>query len=135
MNNSAGLHLIMDVYVRDASILNQEHLTKMFEELAVILDMTIIMGPNFLKVPVNPEALEESTRTGKFLDCGGTTGFCVISTSHMSAHCWELESFASIDVFSCKTFDHERAEAFIVDRLGCVAVSKNIVHRTKPARN
>ena len=134
MNNSAGLHLIMDVYVNDSSVLNSRNLTSMFRELANILDMTIIMGPEFKEVPVDAAILEESKQTGRFLDCGGVTGFCVISTSHMSAHCWELESFASIDIFSCKNFDSEKAEAYIIEKLGCTHVSKTVVKRTKPEK-
>lgn len=132
MKNSAGLHLIMDVYVSDSDVFEPEYLSEMFKELASILDMTIIMGPNFLEVPVDPAILAESERTGKFMDEGGCTGFCVISTSHCSIHTWPLKKFASLDIFSCKEFDSDKAEEFIVTKLKCTSVSKHVVNRSKP---
>ena len=45
----------------------------------------------------------------------GITGFVVIAESHISIHTFELKNYAFIDLFSCKPFDTEYAEKFLVE--------------------
>lgn len=132
MSNSAGLHVIMDVYVEDSSVFSATKLTEMFTKLVDVLDMKILKGPDFIEVPVDPEILKKSKETGIFADEGGITGTCIISTSHLSIHAWPLQNFASIDLFSCKNFDSNKAMSFVEEFLGCNAMSTHVVHRSKP---
>ena len=114
MKHGAGLHIILDGYVRDPSVFNAPALKNAFEKLAEALEMKIIMGPDFLEVELDPTKLQSET----FQDEGGITGMCVISTSHMSIHCWPIRKCFSMDVFSCKDFDADKAKNIIWDLLG-----------------
>lgn len=106
-----GLHLIVDGNTKDPSLFAQENLKQMFEELVAALDMQLIHGPIFQEVE-----LDASKLTGdKFQDEGGVSGYAMISTSHMSIHCWPLRQTFMADLFSCKMFDHDKAMA-IIDR-------------------
>jgi S-adenosylmethionine decarboxylase len=114
MKHNAGLHIILDGYVRDPSVFNAPALKNAFEKLAEALEMKIIMGPDFLEVELDPTKLQSDT----FQDEGGITGMCVISTSHMSIHCWPIRKCFSMDVFSCKDFDGDKAKEIIWNLLG-----------------
>jgi S-adenosylmethionine decarboxylase len=130
MQNDAGLHFIFDGYVKDANVFNSEKLTMMFTRLAEALEMKIIMGPTFLEVELDPSKLESSV----FNDEGGITGMCVISTSHMSIHCWPLRKCFSMDVFSCKSFDASKAKKLVQDFLDIDDVTVIAVNRFFPRR-
>lgn len=132
MSESAGTHLLMDGYVADSAVFEAGRLTALFQELVGVLDMTILKGPDFIEVPVDPEVLERVKLTGKFEDEGGITGTCIISTSHMSIHCWPLQRFFSLDVFSCKDFDAPKARDLIRNRLRVGPVETRIIQRVKP---
>jgi S-adenosylmethionine decarboxylase len=130
MKNDAGLHLIFDGYVKDASVFNSEKLTEIFKRLADALEMQIILGPEFLEVELDPTKLQSDV----FQDEGGITGMCVISTSHMSIHCWPLRKCFSMDVFSCKTFDADKAKSLVESLLDVEKMSTVSVNRFFPAR-
>jgi S-adenosylmethionine decarboxylase len=123
MSKSAGLHVILDGYVSDSVVFNSDSLKNIFEKLAESLEMKIIMGPDFLEVELDPTKLQSDV----FQDEGGITGMCVISTSHMSIHCWPIRKCFSIDVFSCKDFDSVKAVKIIKDLLGVEAYNLNVV--------
>lgn len=128
--NSAGRHLIIDGYVKDPAVFTAERLTTLFQDLARSLEMTIIQGPTFLEVELDPSKLESAV----FQDEGGITGSCIISTSHMALHAWPLRRFFSMDVFSCKEFDTGRAMNVIAESLGLASVNVLNIDRTKPAK-
>ncbi len=131
---SAGRHLILDGYVNDPGVFTRDNLTRIFAQLVTLLEMTVILGPEFVEVPVDPAVLKRVQETGKFEDEGGITGFAVISTSHMALHAWPLQGFFSMDVFSCKEFDARAAEAFLTRELGIDQKHLNVtsLHRIKP---
>lgn len=124
----AGLHVILDGYVSDSVVFNSDSLKNIFEKLAESLEMKIIMGPDFLEVELDPTKLQSDV----FQDEGGITGMCVISTSHMSIHCWPIRKCFSIDVFSCKDFDSVKAVKIIKDLLGVETYNLNVVERFFP---
>jgi len=128
MKNSAGIHVILDGFVNDPAAFNSVDLTAIFKKLAESLEMKIIMGPDFLEVPLDASKLQSDI----FQDEGGITGMCVISTSHMSIHCWPIRKCFSMDVFSCKDFDSDKAKKIIWDLLGVVAGDCTVVNRTFP---
>ena len=129
MKHGAGLHIILDGYVKDSSVFNAPTLKNAFQRLAEELEMKIIMGPDFLEVELDPTKLQSDV----FQDEGGITGMCVISTSHMSIHCWPIRKCFSMDVFSCKDFDGDKAKEIIWQLLGVetgnvVAVNRYFPH-------
>ena len=130
MKNDAGLHLIFDGYVKDSKVFSTEKLTEVFERLAKTLDMKIIMGPSFLTVELDADKLKSDT----FQDEGGITGMCVISTSHMSIHCWPLRKCFSMDVFSCKQFSAGAAKRLVGEMLSIETVTVRTVERFFPLK-
>jgi S-adenosylmethionine/arginine decarboxylase-like enzyme len=130
MKNSAGLHLILDGYVSDSAVFNRDALRDLFVQLAAALEMKIIMGPEFLEVELDPSKLQSDV----FQDEGGITGMCVISTSHMSIHCWPIRKCFSMDVFSCKNFSATTAVSLIKDKLGVTEATIFDVDRYFPTR-
>jgi S-adenosylmethionine decarboxylase len=131
MKHSAGVHIILDGFVKDPSVFNSDDLTSTFKKLAEALEMNIIMGPDFLEVPLDPTKLQSDV----FQDEGGITGMCVISTSHMSIHCWPIRKCFSMDVFSCKDFDSDKAKQIIWDLLGVESGDYMVVNRTFPDKS
>jgi S-adenosylmethionine/arginine decarboxylase-like enzyme len=123
----------MDAYVHDEKSFYVENLTLLFHELVGALGMKMLREPEFVEVPIDREKFEYSKLTGDFKDSGGTTGFALISTSHLSMHCWPLEKFISIDVFSCKPFDADQAVHIIERILNVSRAEKIIIQRKKPA--
>jgi S-adenosylmethionine/arginine decarboxylase-like enzyme len=113
MNIIDGLHLIVDGNVSDPALFSEENLDAMFKELVAELRMDLIYGPIFKQVEVDPAKL-----TGdKFRDEGGVSAYAMISTSHISMHCWPLRRTFMGDIFSCTTFSHELAMNVIESHL------------------
>lgn len=59
----------------------------------------------------------------------GITGFVVIAESHISVHTFERKNYAFIDLFSCKPFDHEYAEKFLIDAFESKKPTVNVLMR------
>jgi S-adenosylmethionine decarboxylase len=109
-----GLHLVVDGTVQDPIVFSEHHLRELFLAMARTLDMRIIDGPRFKEIPVDPAKMDGEG----FRDEGGISAYAMISTSHMSIHCWPLRGVFMLDVFSCKPFDDEKALALLKKMLG-----------------
>lgn len=131
-SKSAGLHLTMDGYVGDPAVFSKEKIEELFTKLTEALSMKMLGSPVIYEVPVDPEVLERCQRTGVFEDEGGITGVAVISTSHMSIHCWPLQKFFSLDAFSCKDFDSKVAISLIREFLGTSSDNISVMSRFRP---
>jgi S-adenosylmethionine decarboxylase len=130
---SAGVHVTVDAFVSDPDkVFKETHLQTLFTSLVSALDMKILHGPEFIEVPVDPEILRKSQESKEFLDEGGITGMCVISKSHIAIHCWPLQRFFSMDVFSCGDYDPEVALKIIRTHMGVQNESTHIINRRKP---
>jgi S-adenosylmethionine/arginine decarboxylase-like enzyme len=134
MNKSAGLHIIMDAYVKDSSVFTEAGLTTLFAKIVAALEMKPLDKAVFYEVDVDPAVLERVKLTGNFEDEGGITGVQVISTSHLALHAWPLQNFFSLDAFSCKAFDAGLAINIIRETLGVLADETRVVARTKPEK-
>jgi S-adenosylmethionine/arginine decarboxylase-like enzyme len=126
--NTSGWHLILEALVEDPSLLKDEQaLTRVMTDLVGVLRMKPLAPPRCWQVPLD-EGLLASEQ-----DEGGITGFCVITTSHISIHTWPLRRRFSMDVFSCRPFDEGAALQFIADRLRVSAMNATWVERTWPS--
>ena len=71
----------------------------------------------------------------KWLDPGATidgiSGFVMIAESHISVHTFPEKDYVFIDVFSCKSFDVEKAAKLLVNAFGAKKYTKNVVTRGK----
>lgn len=110
----AGWHLLYDGHVEPekANLLNdQEYLRKFLAEMVEFLGMKMLVEPVVKAVQLEPGKLWSPD------DEGGVTGFCVITTSHISIHTWPIRERFSLDVFSCTAFNRELVEDFVKERL------------------
>jgi len=130
--SSAGLHLIVDGYVEDPSVFTRETIEALLAQIVSALDMKALDLPHVYEVPVDPEVLRRVQETGKFEDEGGITAICVISTSHLSIHCWPLQKFFSLDAFSCKNFNADLAYSIIKEMLRVEKANVTVVQRRRP---
>ncbi len=131
--DSAGLHIVMDAVVVDPAVFTRERLTFLFEKVVAALGMKPLDKVQVYEVPVDPAVLERVRRTGTFEDEGGISTIQVISTSHLSLHAWPLQSFFSLDAFSCKDFNAELALSIIRETLGVKSESTTVLRRRKPS--
>lgn len=100
-NEINGSLLVLDGSTTDPECFNEANLQAWMLETAKALEMDIILGPVFKDVELDPSKLTGDV----FQDEGGISGFCMISTSHISIHCWPLRKHFLADVFSCRPFD------------------------------
>lgn len=109
----------------------------------MLVDLIEILGMRLLGEPHMYEVETEIAKLGvePFEDEGGVTGVCVLSTSHCSIHTWPLRPFFVMDVYSCRDFDANAVEAFLVERLGAydlqvtdVSAALDYRFADKPAR-
>jgi S-adenosylmethionine decarboxylase len=108
-NIICGLHLLVDGQVEDIKVFAEKNLNKLIIKLAEKLEMSIIFGPVMKTVRLDPSKLTGDV----FQDEGGSSAFCMISTSHISIHVWPLRKAFLMDVFSCRNFDKVIAEETI----------------------
>lgn len=127
--NYAGWHLTYD------AIVNPEHVSNLADpvflenalsDLVKLLEMEPLDRPHMYRVELDPSKLETEE------DEGGVTGTLVISTSHVSIHTWPMRERFSMDVYSCKKYDHHRVEAFLWDRFNVKRRSTHWLTRVWP---
>ena len=94
------MHLIIDGFGGDAGMMwDAERLRNFLYEYPENLGMTRI---------TEPEVLEYH---GAKPNDSGISGFVIIAESHISVHTFPHRDYVNIDLFSCKSFDHEQAVA------------------------
>lgn len=93
-------HIIIDLEKVDPIILNDEEGLKGFlVSLTKDIDMSVLYGPIVVSgIPENP----------------GLSGFVIIDYSHISIHTFTKNNEAQVDIFSCKTFDTEKAKEAVL---------------------
>jgi S-adenosylmethionine decarboxylase len=128
---SAGVHVTIDAFVKDPSVFNEETIFPLFDDLVKVLGSKVLAGPYFYEVPLDPEILQKSQEIGEFRDEGGVTAFCVITKSHISIHCWPLQSFFSMDIFSCGEYEPDNVVTIVTRRLRVKSAGITIIRRKK----
>ena len=122
-----GTHLIIDGSVKNTDVFSNKNIRLMIKKLVKSLGMQIIYGPVFKVVELDPSKLDYQ----KFADTGGTSAFCMISTSHLSIHVWPLTKTFQADIFSCKTFDTDKALCVVEEHLEIDEKKVQIIERTQ----
>ncbi|HOI96151.1 MAG TPA: adenosylmethionine decarboxylase [Syntrophobacter fumaroxidans] len=93
-----GVHLMMDGYGCDPVGLQDMSLIYSFlDEYPVQMDMTKIMPPYVFRYK------------GSVPEDWGVSGFVLIAESHISIHTFPEKQYLSLDMFSCKPFDTQKA--------------------------
>lgn len=94
------MHLIIDGFGGDAEMMwDTERLRAFLDEYPASLGMTRITEPEVLEY--------HGPKPGD----SGISGFVIIAESHISVHTFPHRDYVNIDLFSCKSFDHEQALA------------------------
>ena len=92
------MHLAIDGRVGDPGLMWDERLIREFlSDFPSHLGMTKLCEPQVLTYHApNPQD-------------SGVSGFVIIAESHISVHTFPERDYVNVDVFSCKSFDHQRA--------------------------
>ncbi len=93
-----GVHLIVDGYGCDRpSLENMNLIYNFLDEYPPQMEMTKIMPPYVFRYK------------GAVPEDWGISGFVLIAESHISIHTFPDKEYLSLDMFSCKPFDVDRA--------------------------
>lgn len=94
------MHLIIDGFGGDDAMMwDITRLRSFLDEYPESLGMTKITAPEVLEYH------------GPNPGDSGISGFVIIAESHISVHTFPRRAYVNIDIFSCKSFDHEQALA------------------------
>jgi len=116
----AWYHLLLDLYGCDVASLNDENLLKkVFNDLAKLMEMHVIAGPIVVRY-----VGKEDSPSGE-----GLSGFMIVAESHVSIHTDIRTSYASIDVYSCKKFNVELIEDYLLKVFKPQKIEKRFVTR------
>ena len=100
---SFGPHLMLDLRKCEANKLNSvAFVFSILSDLPNLIGMTKITQPYVF--PYEGVVPEDK----------GVTGIVIIAESHISVHTFEKKDYVFVDVFSCKDFDVEVAEKYLV---------------------
>lgn len=112
------MHLVIDGYGGDRQKMWDESLVRTFlSQYPAVLGMTKLSEPNVLTYHAPKE--EDS----------GVSGFVIIAESHISIHTFPNREYANVDVFSCKSFDREKAREDILALFSFSSVNTWIIDR------
>ena len=126
MKKIAGTHLIVDGYVKDAEVFEEENMNSLFVDLVSTLGMEYLTWPEATPVPLDESKLSTDE------DEGGTSFHCQITTSHIYAHTWQLRRAIMMDIFSCKPFNPDQALEVLKKHLYFEAVVVQVNERKDP---
>ena len=94
------MHLVIDGFGGDfAKMWDVELIRGFLTDAPTALGMTRITEPKVLEYNAPKE------------NDSGVSGFVIIAESHISIHTFPHRDYVNIDIFSCQSFDHERALA------------------------
>jgi S-adenosylmethionine decarboxylase len=94
------MHLVIDGYGGDVDKMWDTELVRAFlTDYPDKLGMTRITDPKVLEY------------NGPKPEDAGVSGFVIIAESHISIHTFPHREYVNIDIFSCKSFDNDRALA------------------------
>jgi S-adenosylmethionine decarboxylase len=98
MEYGFGQHLIIDGYgANQAKLMDIDFIYDFLNKYPEIINMTKIMPPYVFKYfAPNPEDW-------------GISGFVIIAESHISIHTFPEKLYLSVDIFSCKPFNVDKA--------------------------
>ena len=119
-DDTFGPHLTLDLIGCPKEVLQNYDLHfKLLKDLPTMIGMTPITQPYVFPY------------SGLVPEDRGITGIVIIAESHLSIHSFEEKGYTFIDMFSCKPFDVEKAEKYILDLFKPNKVERNLIERGK----
>ena len=104
-----GKELILDLHHCDVSLFNRKSIRDYFEQLCALIDMEACDLHFWDDVDVPEEDRQTDPRTK------GTSAIQFIITSNITIHTLDLLGAVYVNLFSCKTFDADKATTFTVE--------------------
>jgi len=104
-----GYELILDLHGCEPDIFNRPSIEEFFKKLCLQIKMTRCDLHFWDDVGVAPEEQQTSPHTK------GTSAVQFILTSTIVIHTLDLMGAVYINIFSCKEFDKDKAEAFSIE--------------------
>lgn len=115
-----GPHLMIDGYHASSEKLDDlDLIERVLEELPTQLGMTKLMAPHVRRY------------AGTTAQDGGVTGVVVIAESHIAIHTFPQRGFLSVDVFSCKDFDVQKALNSLIEHFEVGRYDTHFINRGK----
>ena len=115
-----GPHLTLDLYYCNR---------KKISDLKFIYDILDEL-PNFIGMKkISPPSVVFYEGSEGTFDKGGISGFVLIATSHITIHTFSEQEHAFVDIFSCKDFDIEKAEKYLIEKFEAKKINKNLLQR------
>jgi S-adenosylmethionine decarboxylase len=113
-----GMHLTLDGYdCNPEKLANLDSIYEFLDRCPDLIRMTKIMPPYVFKYQAQvPEDW-------------GVSGFVLIAESHISVHTYPDRAYLSLDIFSCKDFDHHQAVAYATELFGIGRHELNLLNR------
>ena len=113
-----GTHLMLDGYGCDRQRLEDISLIYNFlSKYPAQIQMNKIMPPYVFRY--DAEEPED----------WGISGFVLIAESHISIHTFPEKNYLSLDIFSCKEFDSEKAISYVNSLFGVHKSEVKLLHR------
>ncbi len=113
-----GPHLIIDGTRCDTQKLGDRILIEqLLSDYPAAIGMTKIGGPYMFEYQAPDPAYS------------GVSGIVVIAESHIAIHTFPALDYFTMDIFSCKNFDHEKAIQYIKDALDVREMDRMLVQR------
>ncbi len=113
-----GLHLTLDAYgCSQEELANLDTIYEFLDRAPDLIQMTKIMPPYVFKYQA--QVPEDS----------GVSGFVLIAESHISIHTFPERAYLSLDIFSCKDFDYDKAVAYATKLFGITRHEINLLDR------
>lgn len=120
-NKMFGPHLTLDLYgCNEKKVSDNLFILNLLEKLVNVIKMHKITDPQILSFPGNLDNF----------DNGGITAYVPITESHITIHTFPKNGgFASIDIFSCKNFDTQKATKFLISELEPKKIERHLMMR------
>ncbi|PMQ02491.1 MAG: adenosylmethionine decarboxylase [Dictyoglomus sp. NZ13-RE01] len=101
-----GPHLVLDLYGCPKELLEDvNYIYRVLDELPTMIGMHKIMPPYVIRYLPEEDPMD-----------WGVSGVVIIAESHIAIHTWPDLNYVSIDIFSCKLFDIDKAKAIIEEK-------------------
>lgn len=98
-----GPHVVLDFYGCSKELLeDMNYIYEVLDELPQGIGMRKIIPPYVMKYLPDDDQMN-----------WGISGVVLIAESHITIHTWPELKYVSIDIFSCKAFDIEKAKKFL----------------------
>lgn len=113
-----GMQLTLDGYdCHPENLANLDVIYQFLDHCPELIQMTKIMPPYVFKYEA--QTPEDS----------GISGFVLIAESHISIHTYPEKAYLSLDIFSCKDFDHHKAAAYATELFGIGRHEHHLLNR------